>query len=67
MNVIQAYALAGNKRDEKIDELDSALEAAISITRKGEVTIVLGDCNAIIVKAAVAEFSGQFRIWSSQR
>ncbi|KAH1028422.1 hypothetical protein HUJ05_001776 [Dendroctonus ponderosae] len=48
MNIIQAYAPTKDTRDEKVEEFYATLEAALKLTKEGEITIALGDVNAKI-------------------
>lgn len=60
MNIIQAYAPTCDKSDDMIEEFYSDLEKAMCLTKKGEITIVLGDFNAKIGKNATKEISGHY-------
>lgn len=60
MTVIQAYAPTGDKSDDDIEGFYSTLDEASNLTKKGEITVVLGDFNAKIGKGKEGDVCGQY-------
>lgn len=60
MNIIQVYAPTGDKQDEDVEIFYDSLDEAISLTKKGEITIVMGDFNAKIGRGAEGDTVGMY-------
>lgn len=48
LNVIQIYAPTNDKTEQEIEEFYNKIDEVISLTKKGEITMVIGDFNAKI-------------------
>jgi len=46
MNIIQIYAPTNEKTEAKIEEFYNTLDETMKITKKNEITVVMGDFNA---------------------
>ena len=60
MNIVQVYAPTNDKDDNMIEEFYAELEETMKLTKKGEITIVMGDFNAKVGAEAVGNVVGNF-------
>lgn len=60
MNIIQVYAPTADKQDEEVEQFYDQITSLLSMTKRGEVTIVLGDWNAKVGKEQHEHVVGKF-------
>lgn len=60
LNIIQVYAPTSDKSDVEIEEFYSNIEKVLSLTKKGEITLVVGDFNAKIGCGEEGECVGKY-------
>lgn len=60
MNILQVYAPTNDKSDTEIEEFYNKVDELLKLTRKGEITIVMGDLNAKIGTGAEGESVGAY-------
>lgn len=60
MNIIQAYAPTNDRSDDLVEDFYNTLGEAMTLTKKGEITVVLGDFNAKLGSVAEEGVTGEY-------
>ncbi|XP_071637558.1 craniofacial development protein 2-like [Temnothorax longispinosus] len=67
LNVIQVYAPTNDKTDAETEESYSKIDEAMRLTKKGELTMVIGDFNAKVGFGAEDDTVGQYGLGTKLR
>ncbi|XP_030760798.1 craniofacial development protein 2-like [Sitophilus oryzae] len=62
MNIVQVYAPTSEKQDDMVEQFYNELEDIMKLTKKGELTIIIGDFNAKVGIGAEGDVVGGFRL-----
>ncbi|XP_071578112.1 craniofacial development protein 2-like [Temnothorax nylanderi] len=60
LNVIQVYAPTNDKTDAEMEEFYSKIEEAMRLTKRGELTMVIGDFNAKVGSGTEEDTAGRY-------
>lgn len=60
VNIIHIHALISVKSNDELENFYNSLDEAINLTKKGEITFVMGDFSTKIGEEAQNEYSGAF-------
>ncbi|XP_044750612.1 uncharacterized protein LOC123310952 [Coccinella septempunctata] len=60
MNIVQVYAPTNDKSDQETEEFYSAIDEILRLTKRGEITMVIGDFNAKIGCGAEGDNVGSY-------
>lgn len=60
MNIIQVYAPTNDKKEDEVKKFYITLDEAMKLTKKGEITMVMGDFNSKLGHGAEGEYVEAF-------